>query len=98
MEMEMVGVFALGARRELPWKKKQNTANGMVHTAGGIAVRRGAEIIKGGSGLLSPDYSVYYFFEVGKSIHVLRPRGVRRERETRVRQNGSQQTFYGAAP
>ena len=42
-------------------------------------MRCGAEIIAGKSGPLLPDRRIYYLFEVGKSIHVLRPMSIRSE-------------------
>lgn len=78
-------MVALGARRELSQKKPQHTGNGMFYTAGGIAVRRSAEIIESGSGALLSDSRIYYPFDVGKDVYVLTPTSIRIARETQVR-------------
>jgi len=75
----------LGARRELPRPKQKNTSKGMFHAAGGMAIRRDAEVIESGSWLLLPDWRIDDPFEFGQTIHVLRPTSIRTAHQMQVR-------------
>lgn len=52
-----------------------------MYTTGGIAVRRGTDIVEGGSRPLLPNWRVYDLLKVGKSVDVLRPTSMRFERQ-----------------
>ena len=46
-------------------------------------MRLATEIIAGRSVLPTPDWRIYYLFEVGKAVHVLRPMSMRIEHQAR---------------
>jgi len=71
MNMGPVGVAARNTR---PGLEQNNNSKEkiIVHTTSGVAIRHATEMIAGCSGLLLPDWRIYYLFEVGESIYVLR--------------------------